>query len=57
MIIYHCRDCGYTEKRVTGKEYSFKQGIEKTTFQQQIDLHYRIDDLLREKWKNFRDPC
>ncbi|MHA1890892.1 MAG: hypothetical protein ACTSYS_07870 [Promethearchaeota archaeon] len=55
MIIYHCRDCGYTEKRVTGKEYSFKQGVKKTTFQQQIDLHYRIDDLLREKWKILRE--
>ncbi|MHA1684306.1 MAG: hypothetical protein ACTSUE_25440 [Promethearchaeota archaeon] len=54
VIIYHCRDCGLTEKRETGKEYVLGDSVGKPDFQARIDAHYRVDDLLREKWKNPR---
>jgi ribosomal protein L37AE/L43A len=54
IIIYHCRDCGLTEKEETGKAYTIKEKIGQSTFQQRIDTHYRVDDLLRKKWNNPR---
>jgi len=55
IIIYHCRDCGFTEKEVTGKEFIINDKVTGSSFKQRIDTHYRIDDLLREKWTNPRD--
>jgi hypothetical protein len=54
IIIYHCRDCGLTEKEETGKEYVIKDKIGQSNFQQRVDTHYRLDDILRKKWGNPR---
>lgn len=55
IIIYHCRDCGNTEKEETGKEYIIGDKVGQSGFTQQINTHYRIDDFLRKKWKNDRE--
>ncbi len=55
IIIYHCRDCGLTEKEETGNEYVIGDTIKQTSFQQRIDTHYRLDDMLRNRWKNQRE--
>ena len=55
IIIYHCRECGETEKRETGNEMVIGGSIDSSSFQQKIDAHYRIDDTLRERWNNVRE--
>lgn len=55
IIIYHCRDCGFTQKEETGKEFVIKDKLTVSSFKQRIDTHYRMDDLLRKKWTNPRE--
>jgi hypothetical protein len=54
VIIYHCRDCGFTQKEVTGREMVIGDKISHPSFKQKIDAHYRVDDKLREEWNNPR---
>ncbi|MBD3185760.1 hypothetical protein GF325_02935 [Candidatus Bathyarchaeota archaeon] len=53
IIIYHCRLCGYTDKRETGKELVVgPTRVGRPAFKDRIDTHYRLDIMLRERWRN-----